>query len=230
MDTLQHGGEEGEEANVLVGRLSRLEEIQSIQLRRIGDHRHRPVAVLSRAVNSGEWFLMQKSLEAVPERYPSERRHHEHIVIDGEIGFLEVRRHLELAGRDFVVTSRNRDSEFVQLELGFGNTSLDTFRDSAEVVVLELLAARRRSANQSAAAHHQVRAHPEVRAIDEEVFLLGSKRREDSLYSSITKQLEQLDGLLRQHIRASEQWSHFIERFAVVADEYRGNAKRAGAC
>ncbi|SRR6266852_733044 len=156
--------------------------------------------MLSRAVDAREWFLVQKGLEAVPERYPPKRCHHQHVVIDGEIGFLEVGRHLELAGRDFVVTSGNRHSQFVQLELGFGNTSLDPFRDSAEIVVLELLTARWRGANESAAAHHQIRAHPEVRAIDEEILLLGSKRREDALYTLVAEQLEQLDRLLRQHI------------------------------
>src|ERR1700730_6852655 len=103
--------------------------------------------MFSRAVDSREWLLVQERLEAVPERHAPKRCHDQHVVIDGEIGFLEVGRHLELTRRDFVVTSGNRHSEFVQLELSFGNTSLDPLGNSAKVMVLELLATRRRSAN-----------------------------------------------------------------------------------
>ena len=59
VNSLQYGGEEGEEANVLVRSLSRLEEIQTIELRRAGNYLHRPVAMLARTVDSRERFLVQ---------------------------------------------------------------------------------------------------------------------------------------------------------------------------
>src|SRR5712671_7145534 len=117
VNRLEHRGQEYEEANVLVRSLSRLEQIQSIQLRRVGDDGHRPVAVLSGPIDSSERLLVEQRLQAMSERDAPERRHHEHVVVDGEIGLLEVRGHLELAGRDFVVTSGDGYAELVQLEL-----------------------------------------------------------------------------------------------------------------
>jgi hypothetical protein len=143
--------------------------------------------VFSRAVDAGERFLVQQRLETVSERHAPQRRHHEHVVIDGKIGFLEIRRHLELAGRDFIVAGGNRHSELVQLELCFGNASLDALRNSAEIVILQLLSTRRWSADEGTASHHEIRAHPEVRAIDEEIFLLGSQGREDALHSLVAE-------------------------------------------
>ena len=59
VDSLEHGGEEGKEANVLVGRLSGFEKIVPIQFRRARDYLHRPVAMLAGTVDSSERLLMQ---------------------------------------------------------------------------------------------------------------------------------------------------------------------------
>ena len=196
--SFENGGEESEEANVLVRSLTWLEEVQAIEIRRVGDHGHRPVTMFTRAVDSREGLLMQKRLKPMSQCDTPECCHHEHVVIDGEIGLFEIRRHLELAGRDFVVTSSDRHAELVQLELRFSNASLDALRDSAEVVVLELLPAWRRSADKGTPAHHQIGAHGVVRAIDEEVFLLGSEGGEDALDTLVAQELEELDGFLER--------------------------------
>ena len=99
--------------------------------------------------------------------------------------------------------------------------------NAAEVVVLELLAARRRRADERAAGHHEVGAQREVRAVDEEVLLLGAERREDAMHALVAEQLEQLDRLRGEHVGAAEQRRHLVERFAVVADEHRRDAQRA---
>ena len=114
-------------------------------------------------------------------------------MVDGEVRFLEVRRHLELRRRNFVVSSRDWHPELVELELDFRNTALDALGNSSEVVIFELLTPRRRGADECAPAHHQIRAHSEKAPIDEEVFLLGSKGRVDALHSPVSEKLEQLD-------------------------------------
>ena len=91
----------------------------------------------------------------------AQRRHHELVVVDGDVGLLEDRRHLELARRDFVVPRHDRHAELVELVLHFGDARLDALRDAAEVVVLELLAPRRRRADERAAGHHEVGAQRE---------------------------------------------------------------------
>ena len=74
------------------------------------------------------------------QRHAAQRRHHELVVVDADIGLLEARRHLELARRDFIVTRDDRHTELVQLVLHLGDAGLDALRDAAEVVILELLA------------------------------------------------------------------------------------------
>ena len=115
-----------------------------------------------------------------PWRDFAERRHHELVVVDGDVGVLEVRRHLELARRDLVVSGDDRNAELVQLRLDFGDAGLHALGNATEVMVFELLAARRRGAQERATAHHQVGAKREVVAVDEEVFLLRSERRVDA--------------------------------------------------
>ena len=160
-----------EEADVLMRRLSRLEQVRAVE-RVVRRDRHRPVAVLARAVDAGERLLVQHRLQAVTQRDPSQRRHHELVVVDRDVRLLEVRRHLELARRDFVVPRDDRHAELVELVLDFGDARLNPLRDAAEVVILELLAARRRCAHERAAAHDEVGAQREVVAVDEEVLLL----------------------------------------------------------
>ena len=178
---LEHGGEEDEEADVLVRRLARLEQVVAVELRVVGGDRHRPVAVLAGSVDAGERLLVQQRLQAVAQRDAAQRRHDELVVIDGDVGLLEARRHLELARRNFVMPRDDRHAELVQLVLDFGDARLDALRDAAEVVILELLAARRRRAEQRAARHDEIRPHREVGAVDEEVLLLGSERRVDAI-------------------------------------------------
>ena len=86
---LQHRGEEDEEANVLMRRLARLEQVRAVELRVVRRDRHRPVAVLARAVDAGERLLVQQRLQAVTQRDAAQRRHHELVVVDGDVRLLE---------------------------------------------------------------------------------------------------------------------------------------------
>src|SRR5205807_2176154 len=138
-----------------------------------------------------------------------------------------MRRHLKLTRRDFIVPRRDGHAELVQLELDLGYAGLHPLGDSAEVVILELLPARRRRAYQCSSAHHKIRTHREVRAIDKEVLLLGPKRRENPEHALVAEQLQQLDRLFGKNVGAAEQRRHLVERLPVVTDEHRRNAKRA---
>ncbi len=122
------------------------------------------------------------------------------------------------------MTSGDRHSELVQLELRFRDTTLNSLGNSTKVVILELLPAWRGRADERTPSHHQIGAHGVVRAIDEEVFLLGPEGGEDALDTLVAEDLEELDGLLGEDVRAAQQRGHLIERLAVVADEHRRNA------
>ena len=84
--------------------------------------------------------------------------HRELIVIGRDIGFFENRRRLELARRHFVVTGLDRNAELVELKLHFAHERLNASRDRAEVMIFELLALRRLTADQRTAGHDKIRA------------------------------------------------------------------------
>ena len=108
------GGAEHEELGVLVRRVARVEEVA---LGRVAD---REVDVLARAVDAGERLLVQEALHAVLLGDPTERRHHQLLVVMGEVGAFEHRGDLELAGGDLVVAGLGGDAyEHIQLRTSF---------------------------------------------------------------------------------------------------------------
>ena len=174
-------------------------------------------------------FSCSTACKPVAQRDAAQRRHHELVVVRRDVRLLEARRHLELTRRDFVVSRHDRHAQAIELVLDFGDARLNALGNAAEVVILELLSARRRRADERPAGHHEIGPHREVRAVDEEILLLGAERGVDAIHALVAEQLEQLDGLGGQRVGAAQQRSRLVERFAVVADEHRRNAQRLHA-
>ena len=59
-----------------------LSRFVAVELRVVRRDRHRPVAVLARAVDAGERLLVQQRLQAVAQRDAAQRRHDELVVVD----------------------------------------------------------------------------------------------------------------------------------------------------
>ncbi len=227
VDAFKHRGEKGEEPDVLVRGFARLEQVRSVQRLGARVYRHRPIAMLARAVDAGKGLFVQERLQVMAQCNAAQRRHHQLVVIDGDVGLLVARRHLELARRHFVVSRDDRHAELVELVLDFGDARLDALGYTAEVVILELLSARRRRAEKGAPSHHEVGAHCEVRAIDEEVLLFRTERRRYAGDALVAEERQKLDCLRRERIGGTKQRRHFIECFAIVADEHGWDAQRA---
>ena len=66
----------------------------------------------------------------------AQRVHDEHVVVRGEVQLLELRRELELRGRDLVVARLRRDAELPELTLDVVHEREDAVGDRPEVVVL----------------------------------------------------------------------------------------------
>ena len=124
-----------------------------------------------------------------------ERRHQQLLVVGGDVGALEHRRDLELAGRDLVVPGLGRDAELEQLTLGVHHEAEHPLGDGAEVVVVELLALRRLGAEQRAAGVEQVGPGEEEVPVDQEVLLLGPAERHDVLGVLVAEQLQDALGV-----------------------------------
>src|SRR5205085_6095757 len=69
----------------------------------------------------------------------------------------------------------------------------------------------------------------ELRTVDEEILLLRPHRREDAIHALVAEQLEELDGLVRERVRAAQERRHLVEGLAVIADEDRRDVERLDA-
>ena len=133
-----------------------------------------PVVVLSATVDAGKRLLVQQADHAVVAGYALQRDHDQLLVVTGHVGVLEDRSDLVLAGGHLVVARLDRNAEAVELFLGFDHAAQDAIRDRAEVVVIQLLAARRLGADEGPTARHEIGTTVVVFLVDEEVFLLDT--------------------------------------------------------
>src|SRR5437870_3750506 len=74
--------------------------------------------------------------------------HGQHLVVGGQVGVLEERRDLVLAGGDLVVPGLDRHAQLEQLGLAVGHAGQHALVDGAEVLVLQFLALGRRGAEE----------------------------------------------------------------------------------
>ena len=158
-------------------------------------------------------------------RNVAQRIHHEHVVVAGKVQLLELRRKLELRGRDLVVTRLRRDAELPQLLLHVVHEIEDPLRDRAEIVVFKLLSLCGRSAEERTAGHHQVRTLLPVLLVHEEVFLLRAKRASDVRLRTAEELHEPLHGTV-QGLYRTQQRRLLVERLAGVRAKRRGDAER----
>ena len=145
---------------------------------------HAPVEVLAAAVDAGERLLVQQARQAVLRRHPPHHLHRHHLMVGGDVGVLEDRREFVLARRDLVVARLHRHADLVELGLDVVHERQHALRNRAEVLILELLALRRLRAEERPAGVDQVRTREVEAAIDQEVLLLGTARRDDALRPS----------------------------------------------
>ena len=179
---------------------------------------HRPVQVLARSVDAGERLLVEQAGEPVLRRGPPHRLHRHHLVIGGEIGVLEYRRDLVLAGRDLVVARLHRHADLIELRFHVRHERHRPVGDRAEVLILELLALRRLGAEQRPAGVDEIGTRQVEVAIDQEVFLLGTAGRHDAL-GCRSEQLQDAHRLLGERFHRAEQRRLLVERFSGPADE-----------
>ena len=175
---------EDQELRVVVRIVSRVQQILA------GVGGHRPVVVLTRAVDARERLLMQQAGQAVFVGHAAERLHDQVLVIGREIRVLEDRGDFVLAGSHFVVAGLHRNAELGQLEFHFRHARQHALRNDAEILIFQLLALGRLGAKERAAGVDQVGPRKIEVAIDQEVFLLGADGREDVLDIVLAEELE----------------------------------------
>ena len=211
--------EEEQELCVLIRRGAGAQQVDA------GIRGHRPVVVLARAVDAVERLFMQQTDQTVPRRDLLHDLHGELVVVGGDVGRGVNRGQLVLRRGDLIVLRLGKDAElpqlFVQVCHIFGHAGLD----DAEIVVVHLLALGRLRAEERPAAVDEILALFIHRAVDEEVFLLGSDRGADAFDVLIAEQLQDAHRLLVERLHRAEQRRLFVERLAAVGAEGRRDAE-----
>ena len=82
--------------------------------------------MLSGTVDALERLLVKQATETMLPCHALHQGHHEHVVVDGQVGLLEDRSKLELVRGHLVVTGLARNAEFESLDLDVLHELLDT--------------------------------------------------------------------------------------------------------
>ena len=217
---LDNRSQEEQKLQVAARRLARLEQI----LARVG--RDRPVIVLARPVDALERLFVEQADEAVPFRHTPHDLHGELVVVGGDVGRGEHRRHLMLAGGDLVVLSLGKNTELPQLLVQLLHKRRHTRTDGTEVVILHLLPLGRHGAEQRAAGEDQVLALGIVRLVDQEVFLFRPDRGRHAL-DVLAEQLEHAARLRAERVHRAQQRGLFVQNFARIGAERGGDVQGA---
>ncbi len=163
-----HGGAEHQELGVVMRIVAGQQQVS------LGGVAQREVDVLARAVDPVERLLVEQAFHTVLLGDRLERRHQQLLMIRRDVGPLEHRRDLELAGGHLVVPGLRRDPQLEQLPLGVHHEAENALRDGPEVMVIEFLALRRFRPEKGATGVQQVRPGQEEVPVDEEVLLFGA--------------------------------------------------------
>jgi len=167
---------------------------------------------------------VQHAHEAVALGHATQGLHHQHLVVGGDVGLLEDRRHLELPRGDLVVTGLHGHAEAVELPLHLAHEREHARGDGAEVVVLHLLALRGLGAEEGAAAGEQVGALVEQVAVDEEVLLLAAQRGHHAVdLIARAEEAQHPHGLRGEGLHRAQQRGLGVEGLALPRHEGRGD-------
>ena len=208
MDRADHRRTEDQELRVGMRIIARIEQIA---LSRVAE---REVDMLARSVDAGEGLFVQQADHAVLLGHPLQRDHHQLLMVGREVGILEHRRELELARRDLVVARLGRNSELEQLAFALEHEGEHPFGNRAEIMILELLAFRRRRAEQRSAGRQQIRPREKEMPVDQEIFLLGAGVRDHRSRILVTEKLQNALSLLVQRLQRAQQRGLLVERLA----------------
>ncbi len=185
----------------------------------------RPVVVLSGTVHTCEWLFVKQYAEIVLARRFFHDIHQQEVVVVGEVTLFEDRCTLILVRCYFVVTRRYRNSEQQRFHFIVAHKSGYTIRNGTEVVIVELLAFRRRMSEQRAAGHHQIGTRIEQRLVNEEVFLFPAKGC-IYFFNVFIEVLANFNGSFVHSVQRFDQRHFVVERFTCIGNEDGRDTKR----
>ena len=154
-----------------------------------------PVVVLAASVHAGKGLFVQKHHESMPACHPVHHIHYLLVLVVGQIHLPIDRSKLKLVRSNFLVPGFQRNAEFVSFHLQFFHKCGNTRRNSAEIVVVQLLVLAGFVSHQRASGNHQIRAGGIDILIYKEILLLPSEIGTYMLYGRIEEAADRQSGI-----------------------------------
>ncbi len=187
-----HGRAEHQKLRVVMRRIAGVQEI----FPRIRGHR--PVIVLSTAVNSGKRLLMQQAGQAILVSRPLHDFHDHVLVIRRQIAVFKQGSQFKLARRHLVMPRFYRHAELDQFIFTVCHEREHAFGNDPEILIFQLLPLGRSRAKQSAAASDQIGTSQIKMLVDEEIFLLSPHGGEDLMNTRMSEKVQNTNRLRAQ--------------------------------
>ena len=168
--------------------------------------------MLSASVNAGKRLLVEENLEVVLDGNLAHHRHQQKVVINRNIGLLELRRALELVRSHLVVTCLDRYAKPVGGVFEVLHKLLDPLRNRTPIVILKLLVLGGRMPHQRTTGLHQVRTGIIEGLVHEEIFLLPTEGRINLCNVLVKKYETNILGIQRvpSIMNAGDEGSHAL--------------------
>jgi len=193
----------------------------------LGGVAEREIEVLAASIHSAEGFLGEEGCQAVSFGDGAKGLHDQLLVVGREVAGLIDRSEFVLGRGHFVVAGLDGDAEFEEFALTFHHVSENALGDHTEVLVFEFLALRGFRAEERAACVEQVGTCVEEVAVDEEIFLLGSRGAGDVGDLFVAEEAQDALGLCVEGLHGAEQRGLVVKHFPGPGDERGRDAKRA---
>ncbi len=175
----------------------------------------RPVVVLAAAVDACEGLFVEQYTEAVLAGHALHHRHEQHVVVYGQVGFLEYRGQFKLVGSDLVVARLTGDAQFESHDFQLAHEGSHALGYGSEVVVIHLLVLGRVVAHQRASCQQQVGTSRVEAFVYQEVLLLPTEVRGHLFYSRVEVVAHVRSGHV-DGMESTQQRSLVVECFARV--------------
>ena len=167
---------------------------------------------------------MEQYTEAVLAGHSLHHRHEQHVVVYGQVGFLEYRGQFKLVGSDLVVARLTGDAQFESHDFQLAHEGSHALGYGPEVVVIHLLVLGRVVAHQRTACQQQVGTSSIKSFVHKEVLLLPAEVRRHLLHSRV-KVVANLSSSHVHGMKGTQQRSLIIECLARIRDKYGGDTE-----
>ena len=177
------------------------------------------------AVHTRIRFLMQQDTEMMPLRHTFHYRHNKQVVVIGKVHVFKDRRHLKLVGCHLIMTRTHGYARLKGFILQFAHECEYTRRNSAKVMVFQLLALGAVVSHQRTTCQHQIRTCIVQCLVHQKILLFPTKIGMHVLNLFVKVRTNFARRMTESGGRADKRCL-VVQGFASICDEHGRYAKR----